>query len=121
MNPRLALNYDCTIFSDAPIITPHQEMIVIQVSRQGTVPCGQRIISFPPASFTWTKLTNDEREREIRFNSDPSNGSLLLDTTDYSDAGTYTCTAENSVGTTSTKVMVLVLGKTLVMHLEHHV
>ena len=76
------------------------------------VACGQHILSYPPASFTWKKLTNDGGERELQFNVDQNNGSLLLDAADYSDSGTYMCTAENSIGTTYTKVMVLVLGKT---------
>lgn len=73
--------------------------------------CGWAILSFPPASFTWTKLTSDGGEKEIPFYVDQNNGSLLLDAAVYTDSGTYMCTAENSVGTTYTKVMVLVLGK----------
>ena len=73
--------------------------------------CGQEILSFPPASFTWTKLTSDGGETEIQFYVDQDNGSLLLDVANYRDAGTYMCTAENSIGRTYTKVMVLVLGK----------
>jgi hypothetical protein len=75
------------------------------------VQCGRAILSFPPASFTWTKLTSDGGEREIQFYVDQTNGSLLLDVADYSDSGMYMCTAKNSIGTTYTKVMVLVLGK----------
>ena len=107
-----------TSFPDAPIITPCQKSIVVQVNRQAMVPCGQRILSYPTASFIWAKLTNDEGERETLVDVNQKNGSLLLNTADYSDAGTYICTAENSIGTTSTKVMVLVLGKTH-LHVSH--
>ena len=108
-----------TAFPDAPIITPCQKSIVVQVNRQAMVPCGMKIQSYPTASFTWTKLKNNEGEKETLVdNINQKNGSLLFNTTDYSDAGIYICTAENSIGTTSTKVMVLVLGKTH-LHVSH--
>ena len=108
----LSCQHKFVVLPDAPIISPHQELVVVQINRQGTVPCGQQILSHPPASFTWTKLLNDGGGREQQFNIDQSSGNLLLNDADYSDSGTYMCTAENSIGTTYTKVMVLVLGKT---------
>ena len=99
-------------FPDAPIISPRQEPVVVQVDRPGMIQCGQEILSYPPASFTWTKPTKDGRERELlQFSVDQSNGSLLLSNANYSDSGIYTCTAENSIGTAYTRVTVLVLGK----------
>ena len=105
-----------TVFIDAPIIIPHQEPVVVQINRQAMVPCGQQVLSFPRASFTWTKRIQTGEKRELHFSIDPNNGSLTLNVPNYSDSGTYTCTAENSIGTTSTNVMVLVLGRQSVMH-----
>lgn len=110
--PKLALIFLISALSpisDAPIISPHQEPVVIQVNRWGMVQCGQEVLSFPPASFTWTKLTSDGGETQ--FYVDQDNGSLLLDVANYTDTGMYMCTAENSIGRTYTKVMVSVLGK----------
>ena len=47
----------------------------------------------------------DDRSRVL------STGELQLGTTNYSDAGSYTCTATNSIGTTITTLTVIVLGK----------
>lgn len=72
------------------------------------VTCGEEIMSFPPASFSW--MRNFHSYHKSQFNVDQTNGSLLLNPATSYDSGTWICTAKNSVGVDKTLVMVLVLG-----------
>ena len=77
------------------------------------IPCGQEVTGNPVPTFAWQRQPAagneggplDDRSRVL------STGMLLLGVTNYSDAGTYACTATNSIGSTTTTVNVIVLGK----------
>ena len=76
------------------------------------IPCGQEVTGNPVPTFAWQRqpaagngVPLDDRYRVL------SMGMLLLGVTNYSDAGSYTCTATNSIGSTTTTVNVIVLGE----------
>ena len=102
-----------TFLADAPDIHPLQESVVAQVNRSTLIPCGQEVTGNPVPSFAWQHQPAagnegaplDDRSRVL------STGMLLLGVTNYTDAGSYTCTATNSIGSTTTTVSVIVLGK----------
>ena len=102
-----------TFLADAPDIYPLQEPVVAQVNRSIMIPCGQEVAGNPVPTFAWQHqpaagnegASLDDRSRVL------STGMLLLGVTNYSDAGSYTCTATNSIGSTTTTVNVIVLGK----------
>ena len=110
---KICNTFSIIVFTDAPIITPHRESVVVQVNRQARIPCGQQVLSYPPASFTWLKLTQNSKTT-LQFSTVLTDGSLTIASSSYSDSGTYICNAENSVGMTSALVTVLVLG--IVVH-----
>ena len=102
-----------TSLADAPDIYPLQESVVAQVNRSIMIPCGQEVTGNPVPTFAWQRqpaasnegASLDDRSRVL------STGMLLFGVTNYSDAGSYTCTATNSIGSTTTTVNVIVLGK----------
>lgn len=102
-----------TSLADAPDIYPLQEPVVAQINRTVMIPCGQKATGNPVPTFAWERQSPagnegaplDDRSRVL------STGELQLGTTNYSDAGSYTCTATNSIGTTTTTLTVIVLGK----------
>lgn len=102
-----------TFLADAPDIYPLQEPVVAQINRTITIPCGQKVTGNPVPAFAWQRQPAagnegaplDDRSRVL------STGELQLGATNYSDAGSYTCTATNSIGTTTTTLTVIVLGK----------
>ena len=98
-----------SLYSARPIIIPLEVTFIVQVNCQAEIPCGQHVKGCPPASFSWSKMSQSG-QIESQFIVDQANGSLLLSSPTRGDSGTYQCTARNSIGMDSALVMVLVLG-----------
>uniref|UniRef100_A0A8C4YSS1 Hemicentin-2 n=1 Tax=Gopherus evgoodei TaxID=1825980 RepID=A0A8C4YSS1_9SAUR len=82
-------------FPVPPVIEASQPQLSILEGSQVLLPCAARGI--PEPRLTWSKDGVPVPEREGKFTLLPS-GELMVKDAQGGDAGTYTCTAENSAG-----------------------
>ncbi|XP_030391158.1 hemicentin-2 isoform X2 [Gopherus evgoodei] len=90
-----ALGKTRVIVQVPPVIEASQPQLSILEGSQVLLPCAARGI--PEPRLTWSKDGVPVPEREGKFTLLPS-GELMVKDAQGGDAGTYTCTAENSAG-----------------------
>lgn len=105
-------------YSDAPELVELYGPSVVQFNRTAIVPCGggggERGVGNPPPTFQWINhTTTGDRllsDSPGIVSVNPRSGELMLVIALHEYSGSYSCTANNSIGSSSVFVKLLVLG-----------
>ena len=112
-----SLNHLSSLYTAAPVIdTPSSSIVTVNISVPLTLSCTSR--GSPPDTFTWRK-DNDPtvlQSTSITVVDYTSTSAVFcanysIDSVTTSDNGTYTCTVTNPIGSNSTTITVVVIGK----------
>ena len=92
-----------------PAVTADPEQVAVE-GETATLRCNVT----SDARITWYQgPEGSEVELEVQMPSDPDIGIWTIDNVQGSDAGRYRCEGENSVGTASAEIQLVVLSKLL--------
>ena len=99
------------------IDTPSSSNLTVIVSSSLTLSCTSR--GSPPDTFTWRKDGNQTILQSTSITAVDYTSTTAVFCADYTidsvtDNGTYTCTVTNPIGSNSTTITVVVIGKLLV-------
>lgn len=97
------------LLTDAPDIVPHAGAVIAQIFMSIVLLCGESYSGNPMPQIMWT--TNVSLLLDSRYHVNRTTGNLLISTVRYTDTGFYECSAQNSLGSSSAKVHLLVLGR----------
>lgn len=90
------------------MVLHRNEAVIGQLFRPINLPCGRGYYGNPTPEISWTRTTsNGITQHDI----DKTTGALRLPTVDSSNEGPYQCTVSNALGTATTRVNLLLLGK----------
>ena len=81
----------------------------VTVSRGSTAELSCRVRAYPKAVIVWQK-NKEALPKDGRFIVSPDSNKLRILEAEPSDAGTYTCTATNSLGSAEAAILVVVKG-----------
>ena len=112
-----SLNHLSSLYTAAPMIdTPSSSTVTVNVGDTLILSCTSR--RSPPDTFTWRKdsgpvLQSITTPVTYNANSAVFRADYSIDSVTTSDSRTYTCTVTNPIGSDSTTITVVVIGKLL--------
>ena len=98
-----------TFFSALPTVTADPEQVAVE-GETAILRCN---VTSDTRIMWYRGPEGSEEDLEVQISSDPDIGIWTIDNVQGSDAGRYRCEGENSVGTASAVIQLVVLSKLL--------
>ena len=116
----LLIEYLTLPYTAAPVLdTPSSTNVTVHIGFSFTLSCTSR--GSPPDTFTWKKNNDPTILQSTSITAmDYTNTSAVfcanysVDNVTTSDAGTYTCNVTNPIGSDTTTITVVIIGKLLI-------